>query len=539
MEPKAGHSGRLFAAVGVLVCLFAVAVSQLPGALAAEEDVLVLDFTNYTDSLPKYSFLLVAYVAPWCKYSKRLKTPYDAAAGVLKSDSPKITLARVDASDDENRPIALQNDINDFPTLKIFRNGQFFMPYAGPLDDTEGMVAYLRRQAGPASLEITERAQAVAHLAENPVVAIGVFDKLEGTKWDAFKQIAEEVRTEIPFVHTTNVELLGVRGGPFTLSPPGFRVYTAFDKEIYDSNEFDTRKMKAFVEDVSTPRVISTSKDPKIGAFVMKSFDGDEPKVFALVRGNGKDAAELISAIKAEADGKFGKLYRFIVTEVTDNPQALHYYGVQPNDVPTLVIHDTVKEKKYLLPNATAAAVPLFLEDFRARKLVESIKSQPIPEKDDDLVKTVVMKNFDEVVKQAGKNVLILFYAPWCNVCKRLMPSYEEVAKEFQDDDEIVVAKFDATANDIVDKKFSVRSYPTIYFRSSMGVLTWYAGKGETDDVIAFVDMHRGAGLGDMDGEEGAVLGNVDAEEEEEAEEEEVGENLDSVTMQDPPKDEL
>ena len=43
---------------------------------------------------------------------------------------------------------------------------------------------------------------------------------------------------------------------------------------------------------------------------------------------------------------------------------------------------------------------------------------------------TVVGKNFDEIVNDEGKDVLIEFYAPWCGHCKNLAPVYEEVAEK-------------------------------------------------------------------------------------------------------------
>ncbi len=56
------------------------------------------------------------------------------------------------------------------------------------------------------------------------------------------------------------------------------------------------------------------------------------------------------------------------------------------------------------------------LEEF-ARKLVKGdleayLKSQEIPEQTGD-VKVVVAKNFDEIVNDNSKDVLIEFYAPW------------------------------------------------------------------------------------------------------------------------------
>lgn len=46
-----------------------------------------------------------------------------------------------------------------------------------------------------------------------------------------------------------------------------------------------------------------------------------------------------------------------------------------------------------------------------------------------------------------------------CGHCKTLAPAYEKVGKAFKDDPTVIVAKMDATANDIPDtKKYPVRS---------------------------------------------------------------------------------
>jgi len=44
--------------------------------------------------------------------------------------------------------------------------------------------------------------------------------------------------------------------------------------------------------------------------------------------------------------------------------------------------------------------------------------------------------------------VLIEFYAPWCGHCKKLEPEYLKLAKKLAHDKNLVIAKFDATAND-------------------------------------------------------------------------------------------
>ncbi|KAK9667857.1 hypothetical protein RND81_13G016000 [Saponaria officinalis] len=60
--------------------------------------------------------------------------------------------------------------------------------------------------------------------------------------------------------------------------------------------------------------------------------------------------------------------------------------------------------------------------------------------------KVVVLStdNFDEIVLDETKDVLVEFYAPWCGHCKSLAPTYEKVATAFKSEGDVVIANLDA-----------------------------------------------------------------------------------------------
>lgn len=184
-------------------------------------------------------------------------------------------------------------------------------------------------------------------------------------------------------------------------------------------------------------------------------------------------------------------LFVTIDADEEDHQRILEFFGMKKEEVPALRIIKLEEDMAKYKPDKkdlSAEYIKEFVGKFMDGKLKQHLLSQDLPEDwDKTSVKTLVSSNFDTVVFDTEKNVLVEFYAPWCGHCKQLAPIFDQLGDKFANDDSILVAKMDATINELEHTK--ITSFPTLklYSKGDNKVVE-YNGERTLEGMTKFLE---------------------------------------------------
>ncbi|KAE9465309.1 hypothetical protein C3L33_02778, partial [Rhododendron williamsianum] len=418
-----------------------------------EKDVVVLKDSNFSEFIERNRYVMVEFYAPWCGHCQALAPEYAAAATELKGEG--VVLAKVDAT--EETELAQKYEIQGFPTVYFFVDG-VHRDYPGQRSK-DGIVTWVKKKTGPGIYNLTTVGEAEQVLTAGSKVVLGFLDSLAGPQADELAA-ASRLEDDLSFYQTASPEVAKL----FHIDPQVKRpALVLLKKEAEMISHFDGQFTKSAIA-----QFVKENKLPLVTAFtreVAPVIFGNPIKMQFLLFATSNDSENLLPAFQEAAKGFKGKLiFVYVEMDNEDYGKAVsEYFGVS-GDAPRVVAYTGNDDsRKFVLDgDLTLRSIKSFAEDFLEDKLKPFYKSDPIPETNDGDVKIVVGNNFDEIVLDESKDVLLEIYAPWCGHCQALEPIYNKLGKHLRGIDSLVIAKMDGVTNE--HPRATPDGFPTLLF---------------------------------------------------------------------------
>ncbi|KAG9248861.1 thioredoxin-like domain-containing protein [Calycina marina] len=449
-----------------------VALGLLGAAAAASaSDVEVLTKDTFKDFVSTNDLVLAE-----CGHCKALAPEYEEAATTLKEKN--IKLAKVDCT--EEADLCQSFGVEGYPTLKVFRGEENVSPYSGARK-APAIVSYMTKQSLPAVSLLTKETIEDFKTADK-VVLVGYFAADDKTSNAIYTTVAEKLRDSYLFGASSDADLAKAEGVSF----PSVALYKSFDegKSVF-AETLSADAIEQFAKTASIPLI------GEVGPETYAGYMATGMPLAYIFAETEEERASIAATLKPIAEK-----HRAAVSFATIDAKAFGAHAgnlnLKADQWPAFAIQDTVNNKKFPFDQDTAIteeSISKFLDEFIAGKVEPSIKSEPIPEKQEGPVQIIVAKNYDDIVMDDAKDVLVEFYAPWCGHCKALSPKYDILAELYVKeglDNKVTIAKVDATANDVPDE---IQGFPTIklFKAGDKANPITYSGSRSIEDLIKFV----------------------------------------------------
>ncbi|KAL6552868.1 hypothetical protein OROHE_008232 [Orobanche hederae] len=375
-----------------------------------ESYVVVLKESNFSEFIEKNRFVMVEFYAPWCGHCQALVPEYAAAAEEMKDES--VVLAKVDAS--EETELSQKFDVQGFPTVYFFVDG-VHKPYPG------------QRTKGSDSDELAA---------------------------------ASKLEDDVTFYQTTSPDVAKLFQTDPHVKRPSLIILKKEAEELTQfSGQFTKSAIVEFVYENKLPLVTNFTRES--APLVFESPIKKQLILFATSSDSKKFYPVFLKAAKA-FKGKLLCIYVELDNEDVGKEVSEHF-GVS-EEVPNVLAYTGNDDaRKFLLDGElTINNIKSFGEKFLSDNLKPFDKSDPIPENNDGDVKIVVGNNFDEIVLDESKDVLLEIYAPGCGHCQALEPIYNKLGKHLRGINSLVIAKMDGTTNE--HPRAKPDGFPTLLF---------------------------------------------------------------------------
>ncbi|XP_028393511.1 endoplasmic reticulum resident protein 44-like [Dendronephthya gigantea] len=330
--------------------------------------VVDLNHNNVETELGKAKVTFVNFYADWCRFSQMLKPTFEQTANILKEEFPNdLVLARIDCEDQQD--VCQRFNVNKYPTLKVFRNGQVTKREFRGQRTVDGLSKFCRDQLSDRVHEF--HASQDLHVEQSKRNVIGYFESKEGENFKAFEKVADQLRDDCEFhVGFGDASARDRQDG---------------DKVVFKSNNMDVQYGGPLNDEAGLKQWASENCVPLVRVITFENAEEltEEGIPFLLLfhHPDDKNSAELYrNTIQNHFRSHKGTI-NFLTADGIQFSHPLHHLGKSASDLPLICI-DSFRHM-YTFPRfddiKNPANLEKFLADFHSGKLHREFHHGPDP----------------------------------------------------------------------------------------------------------------------------------------------------------------
>jgi len=495
----------------------------------ATEDVEIVDVDKFNQMIEDESVFVMFY-APWCGHCQRLKPTWDQLMKDINADNTiPITIMKVDCT--QNTKLCSDQGVMGYPTLKLYLEDEeepvrykggrdvsslkkFIMKSVGQEVDDEVQANKVEHNEGLFDLTTDTLQNHINkkgfHLIKFYAPWCGHCKRLEPTWIELAKEYipkSEEFSNQDVSIgrvdcteHKEACKEHGVRGYPTLL------LFNDGKKLENYMGSRDMSSLKKFIESKVNP--IQKEEVDDIEEAVHKDglFDLTSENFKLHVQKKGYHLVKFYApwcghCMKLEPtwielaklfQPKNSQLAHSDITisriDCTTNRETCAEFEV--NGYPTiLLIKEGAKIEKYSR-GRDLKSFKDYLSKYQSGDKNDEVKVESGHAS--VAVNGLYDLTADNFQKHVGKGFhFVKFYAPWCGHCKRLEPTWVELAEKFTDVKDATIARIDCTVHAEVCQKFEVRGYPTLLLIKDGQKLEKYKGGRDVNSLLSFFNEKR------------------------------------------------
>uniref|UniRef100_A0A3Q4AKY4 Thioredoxin domain-containing protein n=1 Tax=Mola mola TaxID=94237 RepID=A0A3Q4AKY4_MOLML len=444
-----------------------------------KDGLLQLNKGNFNAALKKHKQLLVHFYSPLSGESHRLLALFEGAAEGLQGSGVKAAVLDVSKEKD----LAEELNATGLPTIKLYLSGDKYNPDVCPVpQSSNSILTWLKRRAGSAADLVTDLSQSEA---SEELTVVGFFKELNHEYVQVYYAAALSL-PDVNFAVTQDDEVISKYGltHDIILLLKKSKLIQAYKMMPQTSKE----QLVVFITVYQMDPV--TEYTGKTAAQILSSPVLSHALLF-VSRSSG-DFARIHSAFSSAAEAfRMKILFVWVNVDEPRNGRLMEYFRVRDFEAPLVRMVNLTDHVTYHLPSDTldVESIRRFCRSYLEGEAKAKMQSEPPPEGwDEQPVKELVGMNLEEVAFNPHRTVFVLFYLPYSQASRTLFPLWEELAEATKEREDVVIARIDASANDI---NMSMQgSYPSLCLFPALHAerVVLYSGERKLEDLMKFLD---------------------------------------------------